>query len=124
MSEILIEMAELVASKVGDALEGHAINDMGELTLHVKAEKLVDIVELLKTNQQLKFSTLIDITAVDYPGRAKRFDMVYHFLSMYTNQRVRLKAAVAEDDAKTSGRFLSRLRIKINRSDQAQDAHA
>ena len=98
MSEILIEMAELVASKVGDALEGHAINDMGELTLHVKAEKLVDIVELLKTNQQLKFSTLIDITAVDYPGRAKRFDMVYHFLSMYTNQRVRLKAAVAEDE--------------------------
>ena len=62
MSEILIEMAELVASKVGDALEGHAINDMGELTLHVKAEKLVDIVELLKTNQQLKFSTLIDGT--------------------------------------------------------------
>ncbi|MEM7241842.1 MAG: NADH-quinone oxidoreductase subunit C [Pseudomonadota bacterium] len=97
MSEVLTEMAELVASKIGDALEGQAINEMGELVLHVKADKLVDIVEILKTNQQLKFSTLIDITAVDYPGRAARFDMVYHFLSMYTNQRVRLKAVVAED---------------------------
>ena len=97
MGDVLTEMAELIASKIGDALVDHAINDIGELTLHVKADNIVDVVEVLKTNQQLKFSTLVDITAVDYPGRAERFDMVYHFLSMYTNQRIRLKAAVAED---------------------------
>lgn len=45
----------------------------------------------------MKFSTLIDITAVDYPSRTKRFEMVYHFLSMYKNRRIRLKAQVAED---------------------------
>ena len=35
---------------------------------------------------------------MDYPDRAKRFDVVYHFLSMYRNQRIRLRAAVREDE--------------------------
>ncbi|MDC1435017.1 NADH-quinone oxidoreductase subunit C [Amylibacter sp.] len=39
----------------------------------------------------MRFSTLIDITAIDYPSRKNRFEMVYHFLSMYTNMRIRLK---------------------------------
>ena len=43
------------------------------------------------------FSTLIDITAVDWPERPERFDMVWHFLSMYRNQRIRVKAAIRED---------------------------
>ena len=45
-----------------------------------------------------RFSTLVDITAVDYPERPARFDVVWHFLSMYTNQRIRLKAAIREDE--------------------------
>jgi NADH-quinone oxidoreductase subunit C len=45
-----------------------------------------------------RFGTLIDITAVDWPEREQRFEMVYHFLSMYQNQRIRLKAAVREDE--------------------------
>jgi NADH-quinone oxidoreductase subunit C len=38
------------------------------------------------------------VTAVDWPGREKRFDVVYHFLSMYTNRRVRLKVQVGEEE--------------------------
>ena len=38
------------------------------------------------------------MTAVDYPGRERRFDLVWHFLSMYQNQRIRLKAALREDE--------------------------
>ena len=45
-----------------------------------------------------RFSTLIDITAIDHPNRAARFDVVWQLLSMYTNQRIRIKAAVREDD--------------------------
>ena len=55
-------------------------------------------VEFLKTDSTCKFSSLVDITAVDYPDRAKRFDVVYHFLSMYQNHRIRLRVAVREDD--------------------------
>ncbi|MEL6127457.1 MAG: NADH-quinone oxidoreductase subunit C, partial [Pseudomonadota bacterium] len=43
-----------------------------------------------------QFTTLVDITAVDYPERERRFEVVYHFLSMTQNQRIRVKAAVRE----------------------------
>ncbi|MDD9922463.1 MAG: NADH-quinone oxidoreductase subunit C, partial [Boseongicola sp.] len=59
---------------------------------------LVEFIDFLKTNGQCKFSTLVDITAVDYPARDMRFDVVYHFLSMYRNQRIRVKVAVREDE--------------------------
>ena len=52
----------------------------------------------LKTDPNCRFTTLIDITAVDWPAREKRFDMVYHFLSMHLNQRIRVKAEVREDE--------------------------
>jgi NADH-quinone oxidoreductase subunit C len=45
-----------------------------------------------------RFTSLVDITAVDYPERPKRFDVVYHFLSMYQNQRIRLRVAAREED--------------------------
>jgi NADH-quinone oxidoreductase subunit C len=42
--------------------------------------------------------SFIDVTAVDWPGRERRFDVVYHLLSPYTNRRIRLKIEVAEDE--------------------------
>jgi NADH-quinone oxidoreductase subunit C len=70
----------------------------GELTVTVAPSSLVSFVEFLKTDGNCQFSTLVDITAVDYPSRAKRFDVVYHFLSMYQNHRVRVRIAVREED--------------------------
>ncbi|WP_417241460.1 NADH-quinone oxidoreductase subunit C [Celeribacter sp.] len=70
----------------------------GELTVTVPASKIVDFVDFLKTDATCKFSMLIDITAIDYPARAQRFDVVYHFLSMYQNHRIRVRAAVREDE--------------------------
>ncbi len=69
----------------------------GELNVTIRAEAIVDVTRFLIADDACKFSTLIDITAVDYPDRAARFDVVWHFLSMYRNQRIRLKAAVGED---------------------------
>ena len=40
----------------------------------------------------------MDITAIDWPERPQRFDVVWHYLSMYRNQRIRIKAAVREED--------------------------
>ena len=70
----------------------------GELNVDVAPAAIADFVEFLRTEPTCKFSTLVDITAVDYPDRPKRFDVVYHFLSMYQNHRIRLRASIREDE--------------------------
>ncbi len=69
-----------------------------ELTVNVAPASLTSFSEFLKTDQTCKFSTLVDITGVDYPTRDARFDVVYHYLSMYQNQRIRVKVAIREEE--------------------------
>ena len=69
----------------------------GELVARIARSGLPELVEFLKYDNHCLFQTLIDITAVDYPGRENRFDVVYHFLSMDLNQRIRLRVHNAED---------------------------
>jgi len=69
-----------------------------ELTVNVTLSGLVGLIEFLRTDSNCRFSTLIDITAVDNPARPARFDLVYHMLSMYQNHRIRVKAQVREDE--------------------------
>ena len=97
MSEALTELATHIQTKRPDALLGFDIA-FGELTVAVAPSGLVGLVDFLKTDVLCKFNSLVDITAVDYPGRAERFDVVYHFLSMYQNHRIRLRVACAETD--------------------------
>ena len=82
-------------------IQSDAANDavaFGELTLVANLAHLETLVEFLRDDASCRFSSLVDITAVDYPERAQRFDMVYHFLSMYRNQRIRVKVAVREEE--------------------------
>ncbi len=97
MSEALTELATHIELKRPDCVISWDIA-FGELTMHVTQSSLPDFVEFLKTDGNCRFSTLVDITAVDHPDREPRFDLVYHFLSMYQNHRVRLKVGVREDD--------------------------
>ena len=97
MTEALRELATYISEKAPDAVVGHA-NTNGELTVEVALAEIANFIELLKADRSLGFSTLIDITAVDWPERDRRFDVVYHFLSMYQNHRIRLKCAVREED--------------------------
>ncbi|MEL6596153.1 MAG: NADH-quinone oxidoreductase subunit C [Pseudomonadota bacterium] len=69
-----------------------------ELNIDVAPSSLTGFVEFLKADRTCQFSSLVDITAVDYPSREKRFDVVYHFLSMYQNHRVRLRVSIREED--------------------------
>ena len=70
----------------------------GELTVTATASGILDLLDFLRSDSSCRFSTLVDITAVDHPNRSARFDVVWHLLSMYTNQRIRIKAAVREDE--------------------------
>ena len=69
-----------------------------ELTVTVGLSGLLRVLEFLQSDANCRFSTLIDITAVDHPERPARFDVVYGLLSMYRNQRIRVKVAVREDE--------------------------
>ncbi len=97
MSEALKELATHIEAKRPDCVASWDVAH-DELTMTVSRASIAGFVEFLKTDSTCKFSTLVDITAVDNPERDARFDVVYHFLSMYQNQRIRLKMAVREDD--------------------------
>lgn len=92
--------AHIAARRADDVISTTIIN--GELTVQVPALSLVGLVEFLRADAVCKFSTLIDITAVDHPERDQRFDVVYHFLSMYQNHRIRLKVAMRESETMPS----------------------
>ena len=97
MSEALQELAGIIELKQPEAVVSTAIA-FGELTVVANLANLEDLVEFLRDDLSCRFSTLVDITAVDHPERPQRFDVVYHFLSMYRNHRIRLKVAVREDE--------------------------
>lgn len=97
MTEALQELAALIELKQPEAVQSSVVV-FGELTLTVNLANLEDLVEFLRDDPACRFTSLVDITAIDYPERLQRFDMVYHFLSMYRNHRIRLKVAVREDE--------------------------
>ena len=96
MSDALQELGTYIEAKRPDCVLSWAVEE-GELNIDVAPANIAGFVGFLKQDQTCKFSTLVDITGVDYPGRAKRFDVVYHFLSMYQNHRVRLRVSIRED---------------------------
>lgn len=78
----------------GSVLTAEVLRD--ELTVTVALERLVEVLTHLRDDPACGFTTLIDITAVDWPARESRFEIVYHLLSMHRNQRIRVKADVPE----------------------------
>ncbi|MDZ4096988.1 MAG: NADH-quinone oxidoreductase subunit C [Paracoccaceae bacterium] len=96
MSDALNELAAHIGLKQSAAVIAAHVTH-GELTLEVQPALLLGLVDFLKTDGACRFSTLVDVTAVDHPERVARFDVVYHFLSMYQNHRIRLKLALRED---------------------------
>ena len=97
MNEALQELAGLIEAKRADAVIATDIA-WNELNVTVTLNSIVEFTAFLKNDRSMQFSTLVDITAVDYPTREKRFDVVYHLLSMYRNHRVRVRIEVREDD--------------------------
>ena len=61
-------------------------------------EKILTLFQELKNNEKFSFDQLIDITAIDYPSREKRFELIYIFLSMKKNKRIILRTSIKEND--------------------------
>ncbi|HTO40010.1 MAG TPA: NADH-quinone oxidoreductase subunit C [Rhizomicrobium sp.] len=69
----------------------------GELTLSCEVDLILPLLHFLRDDQECAFSILIDICGVDWPQRPKRFDIVYHLLSITKNHRIRIKAQLDEN---------------------------
>ncbi len=91
----LSDLGEHIAASLSREIAGWTISN-GELTLRAASGDVVRVLRFLRDDQLCKFSTLVDICGVDWPGRANRFDVVYHLLSMHQNQRIRLKVETDE----------------------------
>jgi len=88
-------LGQTIVGALAGAASGHTIA-FGQLTVNVQADRIVDVVKFLRDDSGCRFVSLIDVTAVDYPGREKRFEVVYHFLSPTLNARIRLRAEAGE----------------------------
>ena len=82
-----------------DAIESVVIQN-GELTFHVKREKLVDVAKILRDNPKLSFEMCLGVSGVHYPEQTDReLHAVYPLLSLTHNRRIRLEVSVPDADS-------------------------
>ncbi len=93
--EALNSLGEKIVAGLGGKASGHAVA-FNQLTVMVQAEQIVEVAKYLRDDPSLRFINITDVTAVDHPGREKRFDVVYHFLSPTLNTRIRIRAVADE----------------------------
>jgi NADH-quinone oxidoreductase subunit C len=98
MDETLDKLGETVAVALPGSVTGHRVAH-GELTIAAVARDIVQVVTFLRDDERCQFRSIIDVTAVDWPGRENRFDVVYHLLSPKKNHRIRVKIEVGEGTA-------------------------
>jgi NADH-quinone oxidoreductase subunit C len=89
---------EALSGALSGAIRAHHVA-VGELTLEAEASDIVRVMTYLRDDPTCEFKMLVDICGVDWPQREKRFDVVYHLLSLTRNQRIRVKLQVGEDEA-------------------------
>jgi NADH-quinone oxidoreductase subunit C len=95
MAVDLQELGDHIVASLGPAVLDRQIA-YGELTVLVPAETIVRALTFLRDDPRCLFVSFIDICGVDYPGRERRFDVVYHLLSPRHNSRIRIKVETDE----------------------------
>ncbi len=76
--------------------------DSNHCIFKVLPKNIIEVITFLKSKKGFSFNTLIDITAVDYPNKDKRFEVIYHLLSMTENMRCRVVYAIEDEHAVSS----------------------
>jgi len=95
MSITVNDLEKTVNSGLTTTIKRTEIN-YNQLFINVESDNLISTILFLKTNEKCKFKQLIDITAVDYPEREKRFKVVYLLLSHENNLRIIINSQITE----------------------------
>jgi len=89
------KLKEYLSEKLASKLQ-QCIFERGEITLVTLPENLTNVLYFLRDDSACQFQQLMDVCGVDWPARDKRFDVVYHLLSLTRNQRIRVKTEAGE----------------------------
>ncbi len=95
MDEMLETLGATIKNALPASVTGYVVA-YGELTVTAKSADMVKVATFLRDDAACQFISIIDGTAVDWPSREQRFDVVYHLLSPRLNQRIRLKTMTDE----------------------------
>src|SRR5690242_13331652 len=98
MDPTLENLGQSLQTALPGTVTGHEVV-RGELTIAAEAAAIVKVATYLRDDPACQFVNIVDVTAVDWPSREKRFDVVYHFLSPRLNQRIRVKVMTDERTA-------------------------
>ena len=85
---------DAVKAAIGEAFVD-AKDAVGEVSITVRRESIVDVMRTLRDD--FAYQQLMEIAGVDYPGRAERFEIVYHLLSVTKNHRLRVRVSTDEE---------------------------
>ena len=95
MSTTVTDLERTVNSGLTTTIKKSEIN-FDQLFIDVDIENIISTILFLKTNEKCRFKQLIDITAVDYPEKEKRFKIVYLLLSHEKNLRIVINTHINE----------------------------
>ncbi|PIP40766.1 NADH-quinone oxidoreductase subunit C [Candidatus Desantisbacteria bacterium CG_4_9_14_3_um_filter_40_11] len=94
------EIIETIKAKFAGVIE--EVDDTLDLTVRIKKDGILDVCRFIHDTEGLDFDYLTDICGVDYPERQPRFDVVYHLYSIDKKHRIRIKAAIGENESISS----------------------
>ena len=103
MANRIETLLECLKVALGERITKSA-NEVDEITIECKAKELLEVCTILRDHAELKFEQLMDVCGVDYleygdgAWNGPRFAVVYHFLSITLNQRVRLRVFASDED--------------------------
>lgn len=87
-----------IKDKFANAVD-HVSERLGETTIYVKRDQIVEVCRFLKDEPNFQFNLLSDLTGVDRGIEAEpRFEVLYHLTSLPKRTRLRLKVRVSEED--------------------------
>lgn len=93
------EAVQQLRTKLGDAVIVQEVNFLGETTLEVRKENLIEVLSFFKNGTQPGYDVLMDLTGVDYLHPTKHTKVVYWLHNPTNYQRVRVIVYVARDEA-------------------------
>ena len=97
----LEDLEKKINSELNTKINSSKINH-GQIYLNIDENNLLDVILFLKKNIDAKFRQLVEITAVDYPEKDKRFKLVYLLLSHENNQRILIDFFINENEVISS----------------------
>jgi len=98
MDEALNDLGSYIAAVLPQDVVDTRVS-YGELVVQGRLATLTKLLTFLRDDSNCQFKVLVDLTAVDYPEREDRFELVYILLSLSQNQRIKVKLTVGEDVA-------------------------